>query len=364
MKIYVFGTRGFPHMQGGVETHCEKLYTALPESFQITVFRRKSFLPPHAEKQLRHIRFIDVVSTKRKGFETFFHSFLCACICIVKRPDVVHIHNIGPGLFTPLLAMFGIPVVLTYHSPNYEHQKWGGMARAILRLGERLSLAFSSRIIFVNQFQRNKYPEKIINKSIFLPNGVDREEPVKNRDYIDSLGLTPQRYILTIGRITQEKGHDYLIDAFNLLDRQDVKLVLAGGADYSQEYSVQIMNKAKQENIVMTGYVHGDKLSQLYSHAKLFVFPSYNEGFPIALLEAMNYRLPIIASDIPANKQLRLPEDCFFKTGDIDALKDKMEGMLNKDIGAYPYDLTEYDWRKIAEHVSRLYEQAVNETID
>ena len=66
----------------------------------------------------------------------------------------------------------------------------------------------------------------------------------------------------------------------------------------------------------MPGYVDGEFLRQLYSHARLFVLPSYNEGFPLVLLEAMSYHLPILASDIPANKLLELNPGDYFKTGD------------------------------------------------
>lgn len=44
MKIYVFGTRGFPNIQGGVEKHCEELYTSMPSIYDITIFRRKPFI--------------------------------------------------------------------------------------------------------------------------------------------------------------------------------------------------------------------------------------------------------------------------------------------------------------------------------
>ena len=109
MKIFVFGTRGFPNIQGGVEKHCEALYNKLSKSFHMTVFRRKSYVDN--AKLDSAIHFIDLPSTKIKGFEALIHSFLCTCICIQKRPDIIHIHNIGPGLFIPLLRLLGLKVV-------------------------------------------------------------------------------------------------------------------------------------------------------------------------------------------------------------------------------------------------------------
>ena len=78
-QIYVFGTRGFPNVQGGVEKHCEQLYTELANEYDIYVFRRKTYLTEQTERS-SNIHFIDLPSTRIKGFESFFHSFLCTLL--------------------------------------------------------------------------------------------------------------------------------------------------------------------------------------------------------------------------------------------------------------------------------------------
>ena len=125
-RICVIGTRGFPNIEGGVEKHCEALYPILAEDMEITVFRRKPYVS--GDTEFANIHFVDLPSAKMKGVEALLHSFLAAVSAIQLRPDVVHFHNIGPGLFVPLVKLFGIPVALTYHSPNYEHKKWGWFA--------------------------------------------------------------------------------------------------------------------------------------------------------------------------------------------------------------------------------------------
>ena len=133
MKVCVIGTRGFPFIQGGVEKHCEMLYPQL-KNVEVTVFRRKPYVTDSSEYE--NIKFIDLPSTKIKGFEAVLHSLLASIYAIWIKPDVVHFHNIGPALFSPLIKIFSIPVVLTYHSPNYEHKKWGKLARMILKFSE------------------------------------------------------------------------------------------------------------------------------------------------------------------------------------------------------------------------------------
>ena len=105
MKISVLGTRGFPKIQGGVEKHCESLYPLFNAKYQITVYRRKPYV--NSDKTYPNIKFIDLPSTKIKGFEAVFHSFLATLSACFGKSDVVHIHNIGPALFAPLLRLSG-----------------------------------------------------------------------------------------------------------------------------------------------------------------------------------------------------------------------------------------------------------------
>ena len=356
MKIYVFGTRGFPNIQGGVESHCEKLYSSMPKDINITIFRRKPYINNNIESiNPSNINFIDLPSTKIKGFEAFFHSFISTLVCILKRPDIVHIHNIGPGIFTPILRLFKIKVVLTYHSSNYEHNKWNKFAKKILKLGEFFSLKFSNHIIFVNKDKLNQFPFEIRNKATFIPNGMQRLLPAENNKIISSFGLKEFKYILSVGRITEEKGFEYLIDAY-IESNIQYPLVIAGGIDHNSKYANMLLEKSKLfPNIIFTGFAQGETLRQLYTFAKVFVLASYNEGYPIVLLEAINYNKSILASDISANKQIPLPEECYFKGGNKDALKEKLKKEINNPTTSICYNIPILNWDDVANQVVSIY---------
>ena len=357
MEIYVFGTRGFPNIQGGVESHCEKLYSSMPKDINITIFRRKAYLKNGTKSINNHsnIKFIDLPSTKIKGFEAFFHSFISTLLCILKRPDIVHIHNIGPGIFTPILRLFKIKVVLTYHSSNYEHNKWNNFAKKVLKLGEFLSLKFSNHIIFVNKDKLNQFPYEIRNKATFIPNGIQRLLPAESSEIIHSLGLSKFKYILSVGRITEEKGFDYLIDAY-IESNIQYPLVIAGGIDHNSKYANILLEKAKHfPNIIFTGFTQGETLRQLYTFAKVFVLASYNEGYPIVLLEAINYGKNILASDISANRQIPLSEKCYFKVGNKEALKEKLKEEINNPIANTYYNIPILTWEEVANQVVSIY---------
>lgn len=353
MKICVVGTRGFPEIQGGVEKHCEALYTAMCTQFDIKVivFRRK----PYAKTSpyYKNIQFIDLPSTKIKGIETILHSLLATCVSILQKPDIIHFHNIGPAMFSPLVKLFGIKVVLTYHSANYEHKKWGKSAKLLLKISEKIALAYSDKIIFVNQFQMEKSKQKYKHKYAYIPNGIPHVQQSNKTDFLQTLKLESRKYILAVGRITPEKGFDILIKAFSKIETQ-YKLVIAGGVETEINYFKELKNMIDPEKIVFTGYTTGDNLNQLYSNAAFFVLSSRNEGFPIVLLEAMAYQLDVLVSDIPATHLVELQENDYFKLENENSL---IKGIMNKtqNISRRKYDLSNFSWEKISKEVYMIY---------
>ena len=360
MKICVIGTRGFPFIQGGVEKHCECLYKLFPDSDKIIVFRRK----PYVSKtpQYPQIKFIDLPSTQIKGFEAAFHSLLATLYTLALHPDIAHIHNIGNALYTPILRLFGIKVILTYHSPNYEHAKWGKIAKQILKYSELIALQSSNAVIFVNKFQMMKYSKRVSKKSIYIPNGIDRSSTVISNDILKKFSLEPQNYILGVGRITPEKGFDCLIKAFNAIENKNIKLVIAGGVETESKYCEELKSLCQfPEKTIFTGALCAEKLAQLYNNASLFVLSSFNEGFPIVLLEAMSHGCNILVSDIPACKLLNFNKSNYFRCGDSQHLTKQINSAITQGPVKSDYDLSEYDWHKIAQKTIHFFKSTTKQ---
>ena len=141
-----------------------------------------------------------------------------------------------------------------------------------------------------------------------------------------------------------------------------------GRADHEDRYSIDFKEKAvKNSDIILTGFLTGMPLQELYSHAGLFVLPSYYEGLPIVLLEALSYGLSCIASDIPANRSVGLlSDDRFFKPGDVSSLAKKIEEFFNKPLTEEEKrkqinNIAEkYNWEKIAERTLKVYKNLVS----
>ncbi|MDE7387293.1 MAG: glycosyltransferase family 4 protein, partial [Muribaculaceae bacterium] len=324
MKIAVIGTRGIPDIQGGVETHCEELYPRLAAmGFDITLMRRSCYVNDTL-KEYKGVRLIDIYAPRKKSLEAIIHTTLAVIKARRLGVDAVHCHAVGPSIVIPLARLLGLKVVMTHHGPDYDRKKWGRMAKTVLKTGERWGVRNASRVIVIsnviNDIIKRKYNRR---DASLIFNGVNTPTKSTDTDYIASLGLTPGRYIVALGRFVAEKGFHDLITAFGLSSAASLgyRLVIAGDADHEDEYSASLKKQAREAGTVLTGFIKGERLNQLMSHAALFVLPSYHEGLPIALLEAMSYNLDVIVRDIPANTIDELEPTDFFRTGDIDSLK-------------------------------------------
>lgn len=368
MRVFVLGLRGFPEVEGGVEKHAEHLYPLLARSdCEIEVIVRRQYQPAGLETW-RGVRFHGLWSPRTGGVEAFVHSFLGVLYAALKRPDILHIHAIGPAIMTPIARLFGLRVVVTHHGPDYDREKWGRGARILLRLGERWGMRFSTRNIVISRVIHDLVLEKHRRQAAIIPNGVDLPDIPGEKDVLDGFSLEAGRYVVIVSRMVPEKRHIDLVRAFLEADMTGWKLAIVGAMDPASKYCKDVMAAAENSSdVVFTGFQSGHALSQLYAHAGVFVLPSSHEGLPIALLEALSYGIPVLASDIPANLEVGLPDEQYFRLGDIHGLAGKLVSVGNGVIG---FDSPEnvratirqrYNWQDIAEKTYAVYQEAMEE---
>ena len=252
---------------------------------------------------------------------------------------------------------------MTNHGPDYKRKKWGRFAKIVLKFGEYLGSKLANRIICISESIADDIRKKYHREVTVIPNGVIIPKNLKSENSLRKYALDSEKYILSVGRFVPEKGFHDLLDAFNELRLDDWKLVIVGRADHEDRYSLDLKEKAgKNRNIVLTGFLTGEPLQELYSHAGLFVLPSYYEGLPIVLLEAMSYGLLCLASDIPANREVvGLSEERFFKAGDVQALAGKIGEFIDRPLTEEErkrqMDMMAewYNWERIAERTLEVY---------
>jgi glycosyltransferase involved in cell wall biosynthesis len=362
----VLGVRGIPSVQGGVETHAEQLYERLSHmDCDVEVLVRTPFVPP-TRTSFGSIRLRRIWSPKSTGYEALVHSILGVLYAAVVRPDVLHIHAIGPAIVTPIARFLGLRVVVTNHGPDYDRDKWGPFAKWVLRTGESLGMRCANARIAISRVISRLIEEQYHRESVLIPNGAVPVKPQSETGELERLGLQRGKYFLQVSRIVVEKRQLDLIKAFASTRAPGWKLVLVGSG--AGEYGEAVKALAAQTpGVVLAGFQRGAALGQFYSHAGAFVLPSSHEGLPIALLEALSFGLPVLASDIPANLELGLSASSYFPMGDTAALAERLSALaqLRPDEAASEgrkrWVHERYDWGRIAQQTREVYDRVVRE---
>jgi glycosyltransferase involved in cell wall biosynthesis len=368
LKIFVVGTRGIPHIPGGVEKHCEELYPRIAAQGHEVILCTRDFYVANRAREWRGVKLFHSYAPHKKSLEAIVHTFLALLKARSFRPDIVHIHTIGPALLTPFARLLGYKVVVTTHGPDYDRQKWGKVAKTMLLLGEKLGGVFAHEVIAISSVIAGIIRERCHREAIVIYNGVPLPSMNPAHDFLDTIGVAEKKYILAVARFVPEKGLHDLMEAFISSDAPH-KLVIAGDADHETDYSRRLRRMASADpRIILTGYITGAPLHQVYRHARMFVLPSYHEGLPIALLEAMSYGLSVLVSDIPANREVGLQDDRYFKCGDVADLREKMSLLLEKEISVEERNRVrtqigkKYDWDDIARRTIAVYQRALRTT--
>ncbi len=326
MRICAIGLRGIPDVMGGIETHCEQLYPRLAEldkSLDITVIGRKGYVKPG---EVSGVRVIALWAPKASSLQTVVHTVLALFYArLFLHPDLVHIHAVGPGFFTPLARLLGFRVIGTHHATDYERPKFGRFGRWFLRTGEWMMATFADQVVCVSNVIRGKLVARRPDRKdrfVTIRNGAPPMDSVGGDaagDLLAELGLTRRGYILCVGRIDPFKGFHDVIAAYRIARPEGLKLVIVGGSIGSDDYAAQLQ-EAGSDDIVFAGARCTAEVQTLYENAALFVHPSYLEGFPMVVLEALAADAPILISDIPPHLEVGLEQGSYFPKGDVDAL--------------------------------------------
>jgi glycosyltransferase involved in cell wall biosynthesis len=302
-------------------------------------------------------------SPRARVIETAVHTLLGVLYAAWRRPDVLHLHAVGPGLLAPLARLLGLRVVMTHHGADYEREKWGAFAKGLLRAGEKLGVGFANRPIVVSPVLKHSVENRYGVNAALIPNGAPIATRTRTRRVLERFGLDPRRYVLCVARLDPGKRQLDLVAAFRAARLQDWKLVIVGEVARGDAYCDALVAEAGCDSaIVLTGYQTGVALQELYSHAGVFVLPSAGEGHPIALLEAAVYEVPVVASAIPANLALPLPRDRYFPVGDTDALARQLREVARESFARraerralHTLIRARYSWRRAAELTSSVY---------
>ena len=375
MKIAMVGHKRIPSREGGVEIVVEELATRMvARGEQVVAYSRKGHNVAGSEFDnesnannrpyvYKGVKIIPVATIDAKGLAALSSSFFATLKAIAARPDVIHYHAEGPCVMLRLAHWFGIRTVATIHGLDWQRAKWGRFASWYLKFGERTAARCADEVIVLSRNMQRYFRDTYGRETRFIPNGIERSQPVRADIITQRYGLEKDGYILFLGRIVPEKGVHYLIEAFKRLDT-DKKLVIAGGASDSSEYYEQIQSAAAGDSrIILTGFVEGRMLRELYSNAYVYVLPSDLEGMPMSLLEAMSYGCCCLVSDIPECTEVVEDHAVVFRHGDVDDLERQLSALIAapERVNAMRKNASEfvcakYSWDSVTTRTLALYD--------
>ncbi|MFZ0772306.1 MAG: glycosyltransferase family 4 protein [Candidatus Sulfotelmatobacter sp.] len=358
LRVAFIGGRGVISKYSGIEAYYEEVGKRLAgKGHQVTAYCRTYFTPRVDEHN--GIRVVRLPTIRSKHLETLVHTFLSTLHVLVQPCDVVHYHALGPALFSLIPRLAGKKTVVTVQGLDWQRKKWGRIASAVLRLGERAAVSLPTSTMVVSRTLRQHYWDSHGVDTRYVPNGGllrKRRFPDKVLDW----RLEPGNYILFLGRFSPEKGCHLLVEAYERLET-DTKLVMAGASSYCDNYSRQLRSHAS-ERIKMLDWISGEALDELLTNAMLFVLPSDLEGLSLALLDAMGAGLCVLTSDVPENREAVEGAGFTFRRGDVADLADRLQFLIANPavreaagVAAQHRIREQYQWTTVAAQIERVY---------
>lgn len=369
MKIAMIGQKRIPSREGGVEVVVTELSTRLSAmGYQVEAYNRSGYHVSGKEfddgrgKLYKGVRIITVPTFRNGKLNAIVYTILGTLRALFGRYDVIHYHAEGPCIMLWLPKLFGIRVVATIHGLDWQRAKWGNFASYILKAGEKAAARYADEVIVLSRNVQDYFKDVYHRETHYIPNGVNRPEKKEVREIEKKYGLKKDGYILFVARLVPEKGLHYLIEAFRGINT-DKKLVIAGGSSHSFEYMEKVQKMAaRDKRILMTDFVQGRVLEELYSNAYVFVLPSDVEGMAISLLEAMSYGNCCLVSDIKENIEVVGDKAEAFAKGNVEDLKRKLTGLLKSPdiVDKYKKESSgficaKYSWSDVLERTLALY---------
>ena len=373
VRIAMIGHKRYGSREGGVEVVVTELARRMAAlGHEVTCYDRSGsdVMTGDAVQTIARVvdgvRVVPVRTVDKKGLAALSSSYFATLAAIKDRPDVIHYHAEGPCVPLPLAKLAGVNTVATIHGLDWQRAKWGRLASAYIKMGERAAATKADALIVLSEANRAYFKQTYGREAVFIPNGVD-DKAARAADSIKSRwGLDKGSYLLYLGRLVPEKRPELLIEAFKKLETNK-RLVIAGGGSDTSEFEKTLHVLAEGDmRILFTGFVSEEPLEELYSNAYAYVLPSDVEGMPMSLLEAMAHGRCCVTSDVPECADVLAGAGLTFKKGDAadlrrvlrDALADSaMASRLG--IAARERVNTTYDWDSVVKRTLALYEGGV-----
>ncbi|HEY5387708.1 MAG TPA: glycosyltransferase family 4 protein, partial [Thermoleophilia bacterium] len=283
--------------------------------------------------------------------------------------DIVHVHGFENGFVLPILGL-RYPTVMTFHGRG-PVGKWGRIAWTLMHSMEPLSMKCASVTTSVSLHDARELSAQYRRLVAHVPNGVDCDLAVDTEAAARLLarhGVSGGRFwLFCAARVVPSKGCLQLLQAYRRVPSAP-PLVVVGDLGHAPDHAAELRGAAEGLDVHFVPLVSDrPALLGLLQSASAFLFPSDSEGMSMMLLEAMAYGGPVVAGDIPANRDVVAGSGELAPPGEVDgwvqvltALRDAAEAdLVTRRAAGRQRALTEFNWDRVTWAYEELYERVL-----
>lgn len=242
--------------------------------------------------------------------------------------DIVYIHTADYGtekrkrIFAKITKMFGKKLIVHLHSSGPEYSI-GGQYRKLYEY----SFTNADKVVLLSNTWREE-----AKKAFCLPSG--KFEVLYNPcpKVLPSASDEREPYILFAGTLTHRKGYDDLLRAFALIAKKypNWRLKLAGNGEVEkgQRLAAEL---GIEHQVDFLGWINGAEKDRAFRKASIYCLPSYSEGFPMGVLDAWAYHLPVVTTPVGGIPDVGIDGEnmMLFQPGNIEQLTNRLDGLMS-----------------------------------
>jgi len=309
------------------------------------------------------------------GWYGWKEQFIFPGIIKKQQLDLMHFPHWNVPIFYNDNFVVTIHDLLLLHFPTHRASTLGPMSYWLKNKLFRLTLSHAvnkaKKIITISEFTKQDIEQTLhikkekITTTYLSPfsQKLDSEPPFSVYQKYE----INKPYWLYVGVAYPHKNLEKLVDAWEIFCQQHghtYHLVLSGKKNYFYNQLEKYIENKKIKDIILTDFVPDDELPELYRNASLYVFPSLYEGFGLPPLEAMQYDLPVIASNRTCLPEILEEAAVYFNPDDPHAITTAANLVIkDRDTRAKLIDqgqkiLQKYSWLRTAEQTLEIYESA------
>ncbi len=240
------------------------------------------------------------------------------------------------------------PLITHVHALEYDRSHEAGVNQSICAI-ERAGLEASDKIIAVSAYTKQRimqYYHIPADKIEVVHNGINLNQKPKKHLTLKSIKSGGKKMVLFVGRITYQKGVDYLIEAAYKALKHNPKMIfmIVGSGDMTYQIIEQAAYFGISDKVFFPGFLRGDDLEKIYQSADLYVMPSVSEPFGLVALEALSNNVPVIVSKQSGAAEV-LNHSLKVDFWDTDDLANKMVAVINNT--ALRHSLSKYGHKEV-----------------